>query len=132
MTSRDARNYEGPYCSPSSLSADLDGLDDKELDRDWVMVFMDTYAFDCSLSRLAELLLYVRHRYRKMIQRQNPPCSNAIMMYRMVMARSKLNKHQVRIIRRIEGMTQRDMAKIFSCTQSNICHLLRRDTWNHN
>lgn len=44
---------------------------------------------------------------------------------------SKLNEFQVRIIRRIQGLQQREIAKVFSMSQYAIASILQRKHWKH-
>ena len=44
---------------------------------------------------------------------------------------AKLNEFQVRVIRKLDGMSQREMAKIFHIDQSTISYIKSKDTWKH-
>jgi len=45
--------------------------------------------------------------------------------------RVKLNEFQVRVIRKTDGLYQRELAEIFKVTRSAICHIRINNNWKH-
>lgn len=104
-------------------------LSDSEFDRVWVAA-LATSVIECSdgragLGDLCYALTGIRDRYRRM----NDGRGIDTRMHRISMAPAKLNELQVRIIRRIKGITLREIGGIFGVVESNVQKIRKGESW---
>jgi hypothetical protein len=107
----------------------LMSLDDLEFDRLWVgAVISGLVEDDLSVRDLSGILVHVRDRMRRMAH-NGTFNEDSAKIYNMTVGRARLNPTQVRIIRRVRGVPNRELGAVFGVGCSTISRVKTGFSW---
>lgn len=106
---------------------------DEEFDRIWVYAVIETMSHDgqIALGALTRVLHEVRKRYTKIHSQASPAAVDAMLGRKIRLGKAKVNEMQVRVIRKIENMTTREIGRVFGISAGAVSCIRLRQTWQN-